>query len=146
MNQQRPDLIGCNCLALRQASRHVSQMYDRHLAPFDLTLNQFSILAQLATRGPASINELAKNLIMDRTTLSRNLKPLQQAGWITQTPDETDRRSHCLRLSAAGHQHCQLALPAWLAAQTQFEQTFGDAPAASLRQVLQTITQLPLLE
>jgi DNA-binding MarR family transcriptional regulator len=108
--------------------------------------HQFSILAQLATRGPASINELAKNLIMDRTTLSRNLKPLQQAGWITQTPDETDRRSHCLRLSAAGHQHCQLALPAWLAAQTQFEQTFGDAPAASLRQVLQTITQLPLLE
>jgi len=67
---------GCNCLALRQAARHVSQFYDQFLAGCGLRGTQYSILARLQRRGPMSINALAAALVMDRTTLGRNILPL----------------------------------------------------------------------
>src|SRR5579884_2504423 len=63
----------CNCLAIRQAARHVSQLYDRYLAPTGLRGTQFSILAKLRRLGPTTINALARDLVMDRTTLGRNI-------------------------------------------------------------------------
>jgi hypothetical protein len=59
----------CNCLALRQAARHTSQIYDTHLALVGLRTTQYSILAKLKRLGPLSINELANSMVMDRTTL-----------------------------------------------------------------------------
>src|SRR5271154_1116512 len=70
--------MGCNCLALRQAARQVTQLYERHMAPVGLRATQYSILARLARRGPLSINELAEAMLMDRTTTSRNIRPLQR--------------------------------------------------------------------
>src|SRR5262249_50242014 len=72
------DRTACNCLALRQAARHVSQLYDSYLASEGLRTTQFSILAKLDRLGPLSINELAKSMIMDRTTLGRAVRPLQR--------------------------------------------------------------------
>jgi DNA-binding MarR family transcriptional regulator len=63
----------CNCLALRQATRHVTQFYDRFLASSGLRTTQFSILARLRLAGPLPINVLAKRMVMDRTTLGRNI-------------------------------------------------------------------------
>src|SRR5215831_5478505 len=60
----------CNCLALRQAARHVSQFYDQFLAPHGLRTTQYSILARLQRRGTMPINALAAELVMDRTTLA----------------------------------------------------------------------------
>ena len=62
----------CNCLAVRQAARHITQFYDQHLAPFYLRTTQFSILARLKRLGPMTINALADELVMDRATLGRN--------------------------------------------------------------------------
>ena len=62
----------CNCLALRQAARHVTQFYDQFLADAGLRTTQFSILAKLRRMGPLPINALAKELVMDRTTLDRD--------------------------------------------------------------------------
>lgn len=59
----------CNCLAVRQAARHVTQLYDRWLAPFGLKTSQFGILASLRRQGPMPINALAASLVMDPTTL-----------------------------------------------------------------------------
>src|SRR5947209_17853830 len=73
----------CNCLALRQAARHVSQFYDQHLAPTGLRTTQFSILAKLKRLGPMTINALARELVMDRTTLGRTMLPLERDGLIT---------------------------------------------------------------
>ena len=72
----------CNSLALRQAARHVTQFYDQFLAPSGLRSTQYSILARLQRRGPMTINALAAALVMDRTTLSRNILPLQRDGLI----------------------------------------------------------------
>jgi hypothetical protein len=64
-------------LLIRQAARHVSQFYDQHLAPSGLHITQFSILAKLKAGGPLTINNLAELMVMDRTTLGRNILPLE---------------------------------------------------------------------
>src|SRR5437870_3246305 len=68
----------CNCLAVRQAARQVTQFYDRHLALEGLRATQYAILAKLARLGPLSINELAAMMVMDRTTMGRALRPLDR--------------------------------------------------------------------
>src|SRR5712671_5109643 len=66
----------CNCLAVRQAARHITQFYDQHLAPSGLRTTQFSILAKLNRSGSMTINALATEMVMGRTTLGRNILPL----------------------------------------------------------------------
>ena len=73
----------CNCLALRQAARHVTQFYDQYLVPSGSRTTQFSILAKLKRLGPMTINALARELVMDRTTLGRTMLPLERDGLIT---------------------------------------------------------------
>src|SRR5215470_16051178 len=109
----------CNCLALRQAARHVSQFYDQFLAPHGLRTTQYSILARLQRRGTMSINGLAAELVMDRTTLGRNILPLQREGLISIGPGRVDRRSKELRLTKAGAERCRAALKGWRQAQAQ---------------------------
>ena len=70
----------CTCLAVRQAARRITQFYDQHLAPMGLRTTQFSILAGLKRLGPTTINALAYELVMDRTTLGRNILPLERDG------------------------------------------------------------------
>ena len=89
----------CICLAIRQAARHVTQSYDHFLAPAGLRTTQFSILAKLKRKGPMTINALAADLVMDRTTLGRNILPLERDGLITIEPVASDRRSKELHLT-----------------------------------------------
>ena len=70
----------CNCFAVRSAARHVTQLYDQLLAPAGLRVTQFSILAKLKHKGPLTINALADDMVMDRTTLGRNIRPLERDG------------------------------------------------------------------
>src|ERR1700756_3017294 len=92
----------CNCLALRQAARHLTQFYDRFLASTGLRTTQFSILAKLHRLGPLTINALALELVMDRTTLGRTMLPLEREGLIVIEDGTLDRRSKELHLTKAG--------------------------------------------
>src|SRR5215467_14680471 len=83
----------CNCLAVRQAARHITQFYDQLLAPSGLRTTQFSILARLRQLGPMTINALAAEMVMDRTTLGRNILPLERDGLIAVEQGSRDRRS-----------------------------------------------------
>src|SRR5262245_13071023 len=96
----KPEL--CNCLALRQAARHVTQLYDNHLVRAGLRTTQFSILAKVKLLGPLTINALADRMVMDRTTLGRNIKPLEREGLLAVKPGADDRRRKELHLTAAG--------------------------------------------
>src|ERR1700741_2759904 len=91
----------CNCLAVRQAARHITQFYDAFLLPAGLRTTQFSILVKLRRLGPMTINALAAEMVMDRTTLGRNIRPLQRDGLIAVVRGNTDRRSKQLRLTEA---------------------------------------------
>ena len=130
----------CNCLALRQAARHVTQFYDQHLVPTGIRTTQFSILAKLKRSGPMTINALAEQMVMDRTTLGRNILPLEREGLISVTKGRADRRSKDLRLTEAGEATFRAAAKAWTEAQTRFETVFGGERAADLRELLRAVT------
>ena len=126
----------CICLAVRQAARHVTQSYDQFLAPAGLRTTQFSILAKLKRKGPMTINALAGDLVMDRTTLGRNIVPLERDGLIAIEPVASDRRSKELHLTKAGDKRFQAARQGWIKAQSRFESTFGSKRTAELRALL----------
>jgi DNA-binding MarR family transcriptional regulator len=130
----------CNCLAVRQAARHVTQFYDQFLAPAGLRTTQFSILAKLKRGGPMAINALASELVMDRTTLGRNILPLERDGLIAAATGSADRRSKELRLTEAGADRLRVAAKGWARAQSQFDAAFGAERAAELRVLLRAVT------
>ncbi|MFI0845617.1 MarR family winged helix-turn-helix transcriptional regulator [Mesorhizobium sp. IMUNJ 23232] len=135
-----PEVKLCNCLALRQATRYVTQFYDQYLMPTGVRATQFSILAKLKRLGSATINVLAEEMVMDRTTLGRNIQPLQREGLIAVTQGRTDRRSKELQLTDAGAARLSAATAAWAEAQAQFETVFGDKRASDLRAMLRAVT------
>jgi DNA-binding MarR family transcriptional regulator len=130
----------CNCLALRQAARHVTQFYDQFLVPAGLRTTQFSILAKLKRLGPVTINALADEMVMDRTTLGRNIQPLEREGLVAVRQGRADRRSKELHLTHAGATRLRAASKAWAEAQTRFESVFGDERASDLRALLRAVT------
>jgi DNA-binding MarR family transcriptional regulator len=129
----------CNCFAVRSAARHVTQFYDQHLASSGLRTTQFSILSKLKRNGPMTINRLAEVMAMDRTTLGRNILPLERDGLIRVEPAAHDRRAKELHLTAAGAKRQQAALKGWTEAQGRFEETFGPQQAAQLRSMLRAV-------
>src|SRR5260221_12564694 len=129
----------CNCLAFRQAARHITQFYDRFLAPAGLRTTQFSILAKLRRLGPMTINALAAELVMDRTTLGRNILPLKREGLIAIAQGRTDRRSKELRLTTSGAERLRAAAARRSEAQRRFETVFGGKRASALRALLRAV-------
>jgi DNA-binding MarR family transcriptional regulator len=130
----------CNCLAVRQAARHVSQFYDQYLAPAGLRTTQFSMLAKLKRLGPMTINALAREMVMDRTTLGRNIQPLQREGLIAAVTGRTDRRSKELRLTEAGAARLALAVKGWAKAQARFEAVFGSERSHEMRSLMRAVS------
>jgi DNA-binding MarR family transcriptional regulator len=126
----------CNCFAVRAAARHVTQSYDQFLAPSGLRTTQYSILTRLKRKGPLTINALAEDMVMDRTTLGRNILPLQRDGLITIKSAASDRRAKELRLTKAGEKRLQEAFEGWSQAQARFDAAFGEKRAADLRTLL----------
>jgi DNA-binding MarR family transcriptional regulator len=141
----QPNLSDCNCLAVRQAARYVTQLYDRHLAASGLRTSQYGILAKLKRLGPMTINELAAELVIDRTTLGRNIRPLERDGLITITSGRTDRRVKELRLTAGGDERLNETRDSWIAAQRSFEAGFGPERSAELRELLRVLVNTGLV-
>jgi DNA-binding MarR family transcriptional regulator len=129
----------CNCHAVRAAARHITQAYDQFLAPSGLRITQFSILAALKRKGPLTINALAAGMEMDRTTLGRNILPLERDGLIKIQPSATDGRAKVLIVTKAGEQRFQAARKGWAAAQARFENAYGVKRAAELRAMLSAL-------
>jgi DNA-binding MarR family transcriptional regulator len=133
-----PDL--CNCRALREAARHVTQFYDQYLAPTGVRTTQFPILVKLGRQAPMTINALADEMVMDRTTLGRSIQPLEREGLIAVRRGQADRRSKELHLTKAGAARMREAEKAWAEAQARFETVFGSDRASDLRTLLRAVT------
>jgi DNA-binding MarR family transcriptional regulator len=134
----------CNCFAVRAAARHVTQAYDQFLAPTGLRTTQFSILAKLKRGGPLTINALAEDMVMDRTTLGRNVLPLERDGLIRIAPSAADRRAKELHLTKAGEKRFEAARKKWSEAQARFETVFGAKRGADLRALLLAVVSSEL--
>ncbi len=125
--------LTCHCQSLRQAARRATALYDTAMASFGLRISQFSILVRLQQLGPSSLQTLAAVLVLDRTTLGRNLRALERDGLVASEAAPGDRRVRLLVLTAAGRALLLRARPAWDAAQASFEGQVGAEAAAALR-------------
>ena len=112
----KPD-APCACTILRRATRAVSAAYDAALAPSDLRVTQFSVLRALARLGPLPISRLAAEAALDRSTMGRNLDPLERRGLVRLEVGATDQRQRVAHLTAAGELAIETALPYWRKAQ-----------------------------
>ncbi len=114
----------CACFNIRKTARIITQLYDEELRPTGLRITQFALL--MATRGlaPVTVTRLAKIGVMDRTTLTRNLRPLEKQGLIRIEPGE-DRRERQVTLTARGQQALAKAFPLWEKAQARVADGFG---------------------
>jgi DNA-binding MarR family transcriptional regulator len=117
----------CVCASLQMASRRITRGYNRALAPAGLTVNQFSILARLRRTGPLPLSAAAERLGMDRTSLSRELRPLAAAGLMEITGDDHDRRKRVVAVTDAGVAAERNARPLWRQAQEAVAGSFGTA-------------------
>ena len=120
------DVTACTCANLRKAARVVTQAYDAALQPAGLKATQFTLLATLAKRGDAPLTRLADALVMDRTTLTRNLKPLIRKGLI-RIEHEEDQRVRKVSLTEAGRRVHEDARPQWEQAQSRIVEGLGQA-------------------
>ena len=134
-----PSKLGsCTCTDLRRATRKLTSLYDSALAPAEITITQYSLLASIGRAGQLSHTGLAERLGMDRTTLTRNLRPLIEARWVAVASGE-DRRQHLLQLTAAGRKKLKRSLLLWEKIQSQFISEIGAEPLQELRTLLRRV-------
>jgi DNA-binding MarR family transcriptional regulator len=114
----------CTWFNVRRASRAVTQFFDHALQSSGLKVSQGNILGHLSVQGDVAIGDLADDLIMDRTTLTRNVQVLAKHGYITVTPGK-DRRTRMLSITEKGEVAVQNGLPLWKEANQYFIKGVG---------------------
>ena len=114
----------CACMAVRKASRAITKLYDQALAPSGLKITQFSLLMSIRKNGPINTSTLAKLQSLDRTTLVRNLKPLELAAFIEAVPSR-DPRERRVCITDHGLQTLKSAMPRWKAIQHKLAERIG---------------------
>jgi DNA-binding MarR family transcriptional regulator len=117
----KPKYTDCYCTQLRRASSGVTKIYDEALRPQGLRITQFSLLRGLARLGQATLTELSGELALDRTTMSRSVKLLIDAGWVDATVGKKDGREKILVLNDRGRKTIKDAMPLWSKAQARIE-------------------------
>jgi DNA-binding MarR family transcriptional regulator len=136
-----PELAAaCVCLGIRKTARHVARRYDDAFRPLGITSGQFSILAALLRDEPVALGALADVLGMDRTTLNRNLKPLDGDKLVATTASKDDRRVRGLVLTAKGRSLLDKAIPIWRKAQADSYERLGGIPWPKFRSQLQALS------
>ena len=132
----------CICFNLRRASRAVSQAYDGFLQASGLKTTQFSLLGHLVAEGPMSVTRLAGRLGMDRTTLTRNLRPLERQGLVAIGAGD-NRRTRRIVATEAGRAVFAKARPLWAEAQRHFLERLTPDRWQELRQLLDLAAGTP---
>lgn len=121
----------CLCHNLRRAARAMTRFYDAQLAPSGLRTTQFSILAAAQARGPVTLGRLAEALVQERTTLTRNLRLLEEKGLVHSAPGQ-DRREHAVSITEEGSAALAAALPYWRNAQEAMAGRLGQENMAKV--------------
>lgn len=113
----------CLSFALKRCSRAITQIYDHSLSSTGIRSTQFNLLMAIATSETRTLTQLAKILVMDRTTLTRNIKPLEKLALIQSAPSK-DKRSKSYSLTEKGRVLLSEALPIWESVQQKIRDVF----------------------
>jgi DNA-binding MarR family transcriptional regulator len=129
-------------MSVRQASRRVSRLYDEALRPLGLQVSQLTVLVATAMAGEAGakIGVMADVLGLERSTLTRNLRPLEKDGLLRVARDPADARARVVLLTRAGERMIEKALPLWEQSQKQLRGLLGKAQADELRKSLMNVS------
>jgi DNA-binding MarR family transcriptional regulator len=136
------DPIHCVSHNLQKTARAVGRVFAEEMRASGLTRNQYPVLGYLEAAGPCPVAYLASRLYMERTTLTRNLTPLQQAGFVERPLDPEDARVRLVAISPLGRSKLREANDAWRRAQTRVIQLFGVAEWRQLEGSLRTLRRL----
>ncbi len=132
----RTGLDNCHCFAVRKAARRLTQSYDVKLAPSGIRITQFMILMVLNREDGLSINALAELMVMNRTTMGKNLRPLEREALVEVRVSKIDRRSRDILLTRKGRNLLERAYPLWRSAHDEFQEKHGVKFAEMLRSML----------
>ena len=130
----------CMCHKTRMAARAITRAYDEGLRTTGLRATQLSVLAAVGARGALSIQSLADVLGMDRTTLTRNLRPLEDKGLVLLAP-EARHRARMLELTPTGRSALTKALPLWEDAQRTIRRRLGQQRWPAVQEALTELTE-----
>ena len=131
----------CPAFNIRAAARVITQLFDDILKPSGLQITQFAVLVGVATLGSPTINQLAKGLVMDRTTLTRGLKPIEKLGLI-KIRQGGDRRTYIVELTAKGKSALNKTLPYWKKARATVAEEFGQKHLDGLLKDLSSVREI----
>ena len=137
----KPAATPCFCNALRQASRAVSRLYDEELRSVGLRTTQYSLLRVLARAGQVRQGDLGGLIHLDETTLTRNVRPLVAAGWVSVRSGD-DRREKLVTITAAGNAKLAQARPAWERAQSRMQKLLPKKTLQGLMAILPEVARL----
>lgn len=132
----------CICFNLRKAGRIITLIYDQALQPCGLRATQFNLLIAIQTYGPITIKRLAEKMLIHRTALARNLKPLEQKGFLKIKPGH-DRRERSIRITEAGQKALVGAYPYWENAQRHVADALGQEQLNHILSGIAEISSLP---
>jgi DNA-binding MarR family transcriptional regulator len=132
---------GCTNFKIRQLMRQVSQHYDAELGKAGLKSTQYSLLGHVLKLGPVRPGDLAKAMRVDASTLTRNLKPLVDAGWL-RIEAGTDDRSRSVIITEAGREKRSEAQRYWKAAQEKINRTLGEERVLALHALIDDSLEL----
>lgn len=129
----------CQCNKLRSASRKITRIYDDALRPIGIKTNQFTVLIAVSLLGPVSITNLADQLSMERTTLTRNLSPLEKEGYVELHIGHG--RTKNVVLTSRGKGILKKAKPAWEKAQSSVVKIIGKRNLSAFNKTLELLSQ-----
>lgn len=127
---------------LYKTARAVSRIYAEEMRPAGLARSQFAVLGHLEHEGPLALSDLARRLYMDRTTLTRNLKPLEQSGLVSRSASPDDARIRLVAITAAGRRKLDEARGYWRKAQARLLAAFGEDAWRELESTLRDLRRL----
>ncbi len=129
----------CACTTLRRATRAVTAAYDKALEPAGLRITQFSVLRTLKRHGPMPVTKLASRVALDRSTMGRNLDPLERRGLVRLEIGDTDQRERIAHLTQAGEMAIEAALPRWRETQDRIAAMLDHAAISRLAEQLSAL-------
>ncbi len=135
-------LSECSCNMMRKSARKITQFYENNLREAGIKPTQFSILATLANTGPIQLTQLADRLVLERTSLTRNLNVLERNTWIDIQPGEEDSRQRVVSLTRNGYKQLDCAIPYWQKAQKAIAKDMGQETITGLRTTLDEMTEI----
>ena len=135
-------LTECSCNMIRKSARKITQFYENSLREAGTKPTQFSILAALANTGPIQLTQLADRLLLERTSLTRNLNVLERNGWVQLQTGIEDSRQRVVSLSKKGYEQLDHAIPHWKKAQKAIANEMGQDTITRLRKTLSEMTEI----